>query len=226
MARRQRFLCPGVPQHITKRGHNRDRLFLESRDFRKFLQLLLEGSEAASLAIHSYVLMDNHVHLLATPHREGSLARAMQWVSGYYTQWFNVKYRRTGSLWEGRYWAAIVDSESYFLRCSCYIHQNPVRAGLVSESQSYPWSSYSRLAHGSANPLITPHSIYLSLGNTDEDRQLSYRRIVSEGLDDETVFLIRESTRMSKPIGNKAFRDSVREDIESVQSDDAGLTRV
>jgi putative transposase len=166
---------------------------------------MLEGCSRHCLFVHAYVILDNHFHLLATPSQEGTLSEVMKAVTGTYTQWFNCKYQRTGTLWEGRYWAAQVDSEHYLMTCSSYIELNPVRAGKVEAPDAYPWSSYLHNAFSAGDPLITEHDAYLRLGSTAPEQKRAYRRLVQAGIDRETATYIRESTRTSTAISERGL---------------------
>lgn len=148
MARQPRYVLPGQPQHVIQRGNNRDVIFVAEADYRFYLDKLKDACDRMGCEVHAYVLMTNHVHLLMTPYEENSLGRVMQSLGRRYVQYFNYRYRRTGTLWEGRYRATLIDAESYLLTCYRYIELNPVRAGMVSHPGDYPWSSYRSNALG------------------------------------------------------------------------------
>ena len=132
MPRLPRYVLPGHPQHVIQRGNNHCPIFIADEDYRLFRHYLQEASRRHGFQIHAYVLMTNHIHLLATPEKEDSIARSMQSVGRRYVQYFNATYRRTGTLWEGRYKATLIDTDNYFFTCSCYIELNPVRANMVN----------------------------------------------------------------------------------------------
>jgi len=207
VARRPRLPGGGIPHHITKRGHNRDEICRSIGDFIKFRQFMQEGCEEHELRVHAYVIMNNHFHLLATPATETALRCAVKWIAGAYTQWFNFKYRRTGTLWEGRYWASHVDSDQYFLNCSGYIELNPVRAGIVAQPGDYPWSSYRRNAADAPDGLITQHEVYLRLGPTERERTAAYQHLLVAGVQSDVVSFIRDATRSSTAINGLAFEE-------------------
>ena len=163
MPRRPRLFLPGHPQHLVVRGHNRDPILARQEDFRFLYRCLREAAETWGLSVHAWVFMHNHLHLLATPADEKSLPRTMQSVGRRYAQYFNRTYHRSGSLWEGRYKSALVDTERYLLACYRYIELNPVRAGIVRKPEDYPYSSYQANGLGKADRLVTPHEIYLQL---------------------------------------------------------------
>ena len=155
MPRLPRYVLPGVPQHIIQRGNNRQAIFACEDDYSVYLDWLKRAAEQYGLAIHAYVLMTNHVHLLATPDAEDSIGKTLQSLGRRYVQYFNRRYGRTGTLWESRYRATVIDSESYLLACSRYIELNPVRAAMVGEPGEYPWSSYRCNAMGQEDGLVT-----------------------------------------------------------------------
>lgn len=162
MPRKPRFTLPGIPQHIIQRGNNREPCFFAEEDYRRYLDDLAEVAEKHGCRIHAYVLMTNHVHLLMTPAREHSISDTMQALGRRYVYYINKTYRRTGTLWEGRYKASLIDTEAYLLTCMRYIELNPVRATMVEHPGEYQWSSYAANAQGTTNPRITPHPVYLA----------------------------------------------------------------
>lgn len=161
------------------------------------------------LAIHAYVLMTNHVHLLATPEFEESLSKTMQSVGRRYVQYFNHTYQRTGTLWEGRYKSTLIQSERYLLTCMRYIELNPVRAAMVEHPADYPWSSYRANAQGEENVLLTPHLLYRRLGPTTEARHKAYRQLFRAQIAKEELEAIRNATNKAWVLGEGRFRDKV-----------------
>jgi putative transposase len=178
MARLPRFVIPHQPQHIIVRGNNRSEIFCAEADYLFYLDKLHQACTKHACSLHAYVLMTNHVHLLITPHSETSLSKALQMLGRYYVQYFNYCYRRTGTLWEGRYKATLIDSEAYLLTCMRYIELNPVRAGMAVDPADYLWSSHLVNALGQASDLIEPHSEYQRLEATAEARQAAYRDLL------------------------------------------------
>ena len=210
MARLPRYLVPGQPQHVVQRGNNRQAVFGGEQDYRFYLKCLTEACRRHGLAVHAYVLMTNHVHLLATPGSEFSLSKTMQSVAGRYAQYFNTANGRSGGLWEGRYRATPIDSERYFLACSRYIELNPVRAGIVSTPDAFPWSSYACHAHGRVDPLVSGHAIYTELGASADERLAAYRGLFETELPQATVGEIREATQKGWALGGEQFRERVQ----------------
>lgn len=209
MARPSRFLLPGQPQHVIQRGNNRGRVFFGEADYRFYLDCLAEACNRYTCDLHAYVLMTNHVHLLVSPQSEDGLPRAMQSVGRRYAQFVNWRRERTGSLWEGRYRAAAVDSDAYFMVCSRYIELNPIRASMVSRPEDYAWSSFKANAMGSSDALVKPHSLYLSLGASRAERCDAYRMLFEREIEPSILEQIRDATQKGWPLGNSAFRLAV-----------------
>ena len=204
-----RYFVEGYPQHVIQRGNNRDVIFASDADYRFYLECLAEAAEKHRLYIHSYVLMTNHVHLLATPENEESLPKTMQSIGRRYVQYFNRTYRRTGTLWEGRYKATVIDTDQYFMACSRYVELNPVRAGMVSHPDEYPWSCYSVNALGESAEFVTPHSNYLALGRDNVACQRAYQSLFDTALTDQEIKDIREFTGKGWALGDDRFKERV-----------------
>ena len=209
MARLPRYFVPGMPLHLIQRGNNRQVIFAGDEDFAFFRGCLLDASRREGLAIHAYVFMTNHVHLLATPASDTSAGRTLQSVGRRYVQHFNHRYGRTGTLWEGRYKSTVVDAESYLRACSRYIELNPVRAGMVVHPRDYRWSSYRAHADGECDDLVTDHPLYLSMGSDAAARQAAYRQLFHAGLEEAQIANIREATNKGWALGNDRFREQI-----------------
>ena len=182
MARLPRLTVPGYPHHIIQRGNNRQVIFSSAADYQMLLALLDENAQKFGVALHAYVLMNNHFHLLASPTTEQGLPQMMQAVGRRYVRYFNDKQGRSGTLWEGRYRSTLIETERYLLACMVYIDLNPVRAGMVAEAQDYPWSSYGHYAGLRADRLVTPHPLFWTLGNTPFAREAAYAELVRAGI--------------------------------------------
>lgn len=206
MARLPRLVVPSQPHHITQRGNDRQLIFRDTEDYTVFLVWLREAAKQFKVAIHSYVLMSNYLHLLASPSDQEGLARMMQWIGRYYVPYFNRKYARTGTLWQGRYKATVIDSERYFMICSRYVELNPVRAGIVGHPSEYAWSSYAHHIGGRADPVITDHPLYWALGNTPFEREAAYRGLFERALVEEDVRALSEATRKGWALGSEQFK--------------------
>ncbi len=209
MSRHPRFIFPGQPQHVIQRGNNRDVIFVSDDDCRFYLEKLETACIRFECELHAYVLMTNHVHLLITPQTEGGIGKVMQSVGRYYVQYFNYKYKRTGTLWEGRYKATLLDSEAYLLICSRYIELNPVRAGMVDAPANYPWSSYAYNALREENSLIKPHELYLALGSTKFERSEVYKGLFASHIGSDKLDEIRHATNKSWVLGSGRFKDRI-----------------
>jgi len=210
MPRKPRLYLPDQPQHVVVRGHNRDPIFARHEDFQFMYRCLRDAAGKNILAVHAWVLMNNHVHLLVTPSDEFSLPRTMQSVGRRYAQYFNRCYHRSGALWEGRYKAGLVDSDRYLLVCYRYIEMNPVRAGMVRRPEDYSYSSHHANAHGKADPLLTPHRVYLDLMGEGSDQTpygqtVSYRTLFEEVLSRQELTNIRRGTEKGLGIGQADF---------------------
>jgi putative transposase len=209
MARQPRFDLPGVPQHIVQRGNNRLPCFLDDADRHHYLRLLSEALLDTGCTLHAYVLMDNHVHLLLTSPRAFAISRLMQKLGRGYVGQFNARHRRTGTLWEGRYKSCLVDNGSYVLRCHRYIDLNPVRARMVEDPITYPWSSASAHCGQRADVLLKPHPAYLALGATTEARGEAYQCLLRETLSDDDLAAIRIYLQQQRALGRDDFRAMV-----------------
>ena len=205
MPRLPRICPPGIPQHIIQRGNNRQRCFVAAKDFAAYARWLHEFSCKYDVAIHAWVFMTNHVHLLATPRTEDGVSRMMQCVGRQFVRHFNRAYGRTGTLWEGRFKSSVVDEEGYLLACQRYIELNPVRAGMVGDPADYRWSSYHAHAFGTKTNLWSPHEVYLCLGSTDCSRRACYRELFAEQLGQPVLDRIRTSVNKNLPLGSDRF---------------------
>ena len=182
MARLPRLTVPGYPHHVIQRGNNRQPIFASSRDYESLLGLLADNAAKFDVAIHAYVLMSNHFHLLATPKTEDGLPQMMQAVGRRYVRWFNDAQGRSGTLWEGRYKSTLVQTDRYLLACMAYIDLNPVRAGMVAQPREYAWSSHGHYVGLRQDRLVTPHPLVWELGNTPFSREVAYAQLVQQGV--------------------------------------------
>ena len=209
MPRRARMYLPGFPYHLVQRGNNRSACFFDAEDREYYLDLLSQVLVRCGVALHAYVLMTNHIHLLVTPEHADSISRMTRLVGSRYAQFVNKKYHRTGTLWEGRHKSSPVDTQTYLLKCYRYIEMNPVRALMVSGPEEYPWSSYATNAMGIDNELVSPHQAYRCLGTSKKERCIAYAEIVNQALDHQSVEAIRRAAFQCYPLGDEAFRQEV-----------------
>ena len=205
MPRRPRVHIDGIPLHIVQRGHNRGACFFDEQDYHAYLHWLGDALQRERCSLHAYVLMTNHVHLLISPALATAVPRFVMHVGRRYVQYINHTYARTGTLWDSRYKSSLVQAETYLLFCQRYIELNPVRAGMVSDPADYRWSSYRANALGERNPLLSPHPLYLSLAQGDDERLVSYRALFRTELDDTPLVELRMALNQDQPIGNPRF---------------------
>jgi putative transposase len=205
MARLPRLTLPGYPHHVIQRGNNRQLIFATTADHEMLLVLLQENAVKFKVAIHAYVLMGNHFHLLATPETMEGLPQMMQAVGRRYVRYFNDRQRRTGTLWEGRYKSTLIQAERYLLAWMAYIDLNPVRAGLVPDPKDYPWSSHGHYVGLRTDRLITPHPLVWQLGNTPFAREAAYAEMVRAGLTRGQQVALTESALSGWVLGDPDF---------------------
>jgi putative transposase len=205
MPRRARLLLPGVPIHLIQRGNNRSPCFYAEEDYGFYLDHLTEQAAKHHCAIHAYCLMTNHVHLLLTPQQENSLGGMMKALGQRYVQYVNRTYRRSGTLWEGRFRSCLLQDEAYVLACYRYIELNPVRACMVAHPAEYRWSSYRANAQGEAAALLAPQALFLGLGGDGADRQAAYRELFRYELEPGTINEIRQATNGNYALGDGRF---------------------
>ena len=211
MPRKPRFNLTGIPQHVIQRGNNREPCFLSQQDYRRYLDDLAESATKYQCKIHAYVLMTNHVHLLVTPFKEQGVSEMMQALGRRYVSHINKTYKRTGTLWEGRYKSCLIDSDQYLLTCMRYIELNPVRATMVSHPGDYKWSSYHKNAQGQDNKLIETHPLYTKLGLTAAEQQYAYRDLFRLYIDDASIHEIRNALNHEVVLGRNYFKDKIEE---------------
>jgi putative transposase len=201
------LILPGQAHHVIQRGNNRQPIVVDDRDREQFLALLREAALTHKVAIHAYVLMDNHVHLLATPDEAEGLSRMMQSLGRRYVAWFNHRHGRSGTLWEGRFRAALIEGEHHLLACIRYIELNPLRAGmsLGHDAAGYRWSSCAHHLGRSRDSLVTEHSLFWGLANTPFEREFAYRELLEQGLSDSEVKALTEAVLKGAPMASTGF---------------------
>ncbi|MBI5275240.1 MAG: transposase [Burkholderiales bacterium] len=205
MARLPRLTVPGYPHHIIQRGNNKQPVFADKRDYEVLLGLLEEQSKKHAVAVHSYVLMSNHFHLLVTPSTDEGVPLMMQSIGRSYVRYFNDRHGRSGTLWEGRYKSTLVQAERYLLACMAYIDLNPVRAGMVADPADYPWSSHAHYIGRRADRLVTPHPIYWELGNTPFARDAAYLDLIRNGISQEQQRALTNATIQGWALGEPDY---------------------
>jgi len=210
MARLPRICLPGIPQHVIQRGNNRQTCFASEEDFTAYAHWLDEYARKYEVAIHAWVLMTNHVHLLLTPSTEDGISRLMQALGRHYVRYFNYTYKRSGTLWEGRFKSCVVDAEYYLLICQRYIELNPVRANMVAHPGDYRWSSYRANGQGKPTKLWSPHPAYQALGTSANERARVYRELIRGHLDEQVIHDIRQATQQGMVLGSDRFKQEVQ----------------
>ena len=205
MARLPRLTVAGYPHHIIQRGNDRQLIVRADRDRAFLLELIHDYAKEHAVAIHAYVLMDNHFHLLATPATTEGLPLMMQAVGRRYVRYYNGWYQRTGALWEGRYKSTLIETERYLLACMAYIDLNPVRAGMVTQAVDYLWSSHRHYVGLNVDRLVTPHALYWALGNTPFAREAAYAALVQAGVSAHQQEALTSATLRGWALGEGDF---------------------
>jgi len=209
MPRRARLRLADVPFHVIQRGHNKSPCFFRESDYRYYLDQLAAVTHEHGVAVHAYVLMTNHVHLLVTPRTATGLSVVMKHLGQRYVQFVNSVHQRTGTLWEGRFRSSIVDTDRYLMTCQRYIELNPVRAGLVRHPAQYDWCSYRRNAYGAPDPIVTPHPLYQALGQQEQLRLAAYRALFQQDIDPQLLARIRHATSGGYLLGDETFAQCI-----------------
>ncbi len=210
MARLPRLTLPGHPHHVIQRGNNRQPIFVSVADYQTMLELLDENARKFHVAIHAYVLMGNHFHLLVTPETADGLPQMMQAVGRSYVRYFNDRQKRTGTLWEGRYKSTLIQTERYLLACMVYIDLNPVRAEMVVQAKDYPWSSHGHYLGARIDKLITPHALVWALGNTPFAREAAYVDLVRAGITTGQQQALTDSALRGWALGAPEFVENLQ----------------
>jgi putative transposase len=209
MARLPRYTIINQPQHIIQQGRDGQQIFFEEQDYQYFRDCLDAASFNYQLKVHAYVLMPDHVHILATPGNTDSISRTTQSIGRNYVQYFNESYDGSGTIWEGRYRATVIESKQYLLACSRYIEMNPVRNNLVRSPRDYRWSSYAHNALGKHDEMISPHREYLALGSDARSRAAAYRAMFKPKLCNEAVQQITDATLKGWVLGSRKFAQKI-----------------
>ena len=213
MSRRLRFRIAGISHHVIQRGTNRCDIFSRDEDYEMFLLLLANAMGRHPTLLHGYALLHNHFHLQMTPEQPDALERVMKSVGERYVSYFNRHHGRTGTLFQGRYRATVIDSDVYWFRCMRYVEMNPVRARLVSRPEAYAWSSYSANAFGAPDNLLTPHPLYLALADSPEERQAQWRRICAIPDDASMLAEVGAALHRGGVVGRRAVRGPASEQL-------------
>ena len=205
MARLPRLTLPGYAHHVIQRGNNRQPIFVDDDDFAVLHALWVEQAPQWQVAVHAFVLMDNHFHLLATPSTDTGLPQMMQAVGRRYVQYFNRRHGRSGTLWEGRYRSTVLQPDRYLLPCMVYMDLNPVRSGLVSRPGDYRWSSHAHWLGVRNDRLLTAPAQFWNLGNTPFAREAAYADLVQAGLSPQEQAALTASALSGWALGDSDF---------------------
>lgn len=213
MARKVRHYLPDVPAHIAQYGHNKARCFLDNQDYEFYLDCLQEAKERYQVRLHAYVLLPDRVHILSTPERVDSISKLFQLIGRRYVRYFNTKYKRTGTLWEGRHRSSLIDPDFHVLDCYKYIELYPVKSGLVRMPSKYLWSSHAENCHANVNSwcLLSEHKSYSALGESRKERAENYRELVARSVDSLQVTRIEECLHHCYPMGDTRFISLIEE---------------
>jgi putative transposase len=205
MARLPRLSFAGLPHHVIQRGHNGQAIFLRPADYQLMLDLLLEYSRKFEVAVHAYVLLPNHLHLLLTPREASGLPQMLQALGRRYVRYFNDAQGRTGTLWDGRYRSTVLQAELHMLPCMCGMDLNPVRDGLAATPADYAWSSHGHYIGRRVDRLVTPHAQFWGLGNTPFAREAAYAELVQAGVGTTQHQALTDATLKGWALGDEAF---------------------
>jgi putative transposase len=214
MARLPRLVVPFQPHHIVQRGNNGSAVFHDADDYTAFLGWLRRAAKTYKVAVHAYVLMPDQIQLLVSPADETGLGHMMQWLGRYYVPYFNQKYGRSGTLWNGRYKTSVIDAANFFLTCCRYIEAAPVAAGLTGRPLDYPWSSYRHHAGVASEPAVTDHALYWALGNTPFDREAAYIALSEHGLPGAEVKIVEQAVLKGWPLGSDKFKLALEQKVK------------
>jgi len=209
MARLPRLALANQQHHIVQRGTDNRVIFHDADDIATFRSVLLDAAKKFEVAIHAYVLMPSHFHLLVTPKTSDGLGKMMQWVGRHYVPYFNRRHERSGTLWQGRYKSLVIESAHYFMLFSRYVESNPVRARLVSSAADYADSSYLHHVGALIDPLISDHPLYWNLGNTPFQREAAYKELMEQALTSKEVDELSSASLKGWPLGSAHFKEQL-----------------
>lgn len=210
MPRYPRLFLPDMPLHIVQRGHDQQPVFNQRADYEYYLFNLFEAKSELAIAVYAYCLMTNHVHLVLAPGQEPDhISKLIKILAARQTRHVNKLESRSGTLWEGRFKASLIETDAYLLSCYRYVELNPVRAAMVSSPADYEWSSYRRNAAIAEDTRMDTSSTYQALGSCDADRAVAYRNFVAHGVDDSELDLIRTAVKRNQLTATSDFRQDL-----------------
>jgi putative transposase len=209
MARLMRFALAGVPQVVIQRGRKGQPVFVDEADYADFLHALREAARAHQVAVHAYAMLPDRVALLLTPSTDDGVSRMMQSIGRRFVRHINQRHGRSGTPWEGRYRAAMVEAERYVVPCCLMIDRQPVRAGAADAPELYRWSSGAHHVGLVSDPSITDHALLWALGNTPYERQSAYRRRLDESVPDDVERAVLQAVNRGRALGSGEFLDAL-----------------
>lgn len=212
MARQPRLIIPGLPHYIHQYSHLKLKVFQEYEDYQCFMRLLSEAAQKFFVQLHAYALMPTYIQLLATPKDDVGLAKMMQWIGRFYVPYYNQKYKRTGTIWEGRFKTAIVEPVMQ-LACAQFIELTPVLNHLVQHEQEYPWTSYAHHIGIKSDGSLTPSQQYWSLGNTPFERELTYKKDIEALSSSKKLKEIAQILKKSGILGEVSFIQKLEQQL-------------
>ena len=214
MARLSRLSLPGRLHHILQRGNNRQAVVLDDEDRAALLQALRDEATQAQVAVHAYVLMDNHLHLLATPATAEGVSQMMQGLGRRYVRAFNRRHGRSGTLFEGRYRSTLLQPEPHLLPAMAYLDLNPVRTGQAASAADWPWSSHGHYAGLRQSDWLQTHPLYWALGNTPFARQQAYADAVQAGVSQQQHAALGRAVHSGWALGDEDFLAQVQAEAD------------
>lgn len=214
MARLPRLIAPHQPHHVIQRSVDGVAAFRDDADYAAFLGWLHEAAKRFKVAIHAYALLPERINLLLTPSDKVGLGKMMQWAGRQYVPYFNARYRRSGALWQGRFRATVLDAPRHFMTCSCYIDLCPAYEAQAAVPEAYRWSSYAHHAGVKADPMLTDHALYWSLGNTPFEREAAYRRLAEQGVSQAEIEALNSATLKGWAHGSEKFKSELESKVK------------
>ena len=214
MARYPRLFLPDMPLHIVQRGHDRQPVFVQLQDFEFYISNLIEMKNELQIHVYSFCLMTNHIHLIVAPGDDvSSVSKLMCTLSARQTRYVNRLEKRTGTVWNGRFKASLIDTDAYLLACCRYVELNPVRAGIVVAPEEYRWSSYRFRAAMEDSQFLDDHSVFCVLGNSRSNRGIKYQEFVATGIPEAELRLIRQALQRNQLTGTEHFQRAIADRI-------------
>lgn len=211
MPRLPRLNLINIPQHIVQVGHNNLPCFFDEEDYQYYLSSLRSAADQYSVDIHAYVLLPNMVQIIATPRIPDGIPSMMQSLGRRYVQFVNHRYKRSGTLWRGRYKSSLIDSDAYLLTCYRYVELRPLYLGLADSLGDYQWSSFNHHVNVKDDYLIKDHHLYTALGDNALERARGYRKLFRYSFDRRLLDYIAETIKVGHVLGGDAFKEKIEQ---------------